>query len=324
LSFSLQQRLSRHRDAGVGWRLDAQAPWQVTRGLTLVLSGSRAHVQNGQNFWEVFLGLNLSLDGGHYVSTGGRLTQDGPSGTAEISKSLPAGEGYGYRVGGALAEHSNAQVHLQYQALFGRYDARYSYFDDHRLALEAAGALVVVPGVGLFPTLPVRSSFGIIRVPGVEGVRGYVNNNELGRTDAHGNVVVPNLLSYYGNRMGIEQLDVPIEYEVPVTEYTLAPPIRGVAVAEFALRMPHFYRGKVVVLDGDKRVIPEYGELRAAGPDGEVMSPLSELGEFDLDGISPGRNTMHVDYLDGTCTFEVDVPDGDTLIIELGELVCER
>ena len=100
--------------------------------------------------------------------------------------------------------------------------------------------------------------------------------------------------------------------------------MRGVAIAEFRLRMPHFYRGSVVVIEDGKRVVPEYGQLRAAGKDGELISPLGREGEFDLDGIQPGPTTLHVDYAGGTCSFELDVPDGDTLIVELGELACER
>jgi outer membrane usher protein FimD/PapC len=122
----------------------------------------------------------------------------------------------------------------------------------------------------------------------------------------------------------VEQTDVPIQYGIQTTEMTLAPPSRGVAVADFPLTIPHFYRGRLVVDEHGKRVVPKYGQVRVAGgkPESEVISPLGEAGDFELDGVEPGRRKLTIDYANGSCELQLDIADTDETIVDLGELVC--
>ena len=41
-----------------------------------------------------------------------------------------------------------------------------------------------------------EQSFALVRVPGVSHVRAFMSNQEVGQTDGHGNLLVPNLLPY--------------------------------------------------------------------------------------------------------------------------------
>jgi outer membrane usher protein FimD/PapC len=76
----------------------------------------------------------------------------------------------------------------------------------------------------------VRNSFALVRVPGVDGVRAYASHQEIGRTNRRGNLLIPDLLPYYGNELNIADTDIPIDYTVPDVRITLAPPYRGGAV----------------------------------------------------------------------------------------------
>ena len=87
-------------------------------------------------------------------------------------------------------------------------------------------------GGSIHATRPVDESYGLIRVPGVSGVRGYLSNQEVGRTDRRGDLLVPNLLPYYGNRLGINDKDIPMDHDIGTTELTIAPPFRGGPEAE--------------------------------------------------------------------------------------------
>ena len=64
-------------------------------------------------------------------------------------------------------------------------------------------------------------------VPGVGGVHGTLSNQVVGTTNKNGNLLIPNMLPYYGNRVGIEDKDIPFEYNINATEMTIAPPYRG-------------------------------------------------------------------------------------------------
>jgi outer membrane usher protein len=250
----------------------------------------------------------------------------GSSGQLQVSRSARGIDDFGYR--GQLdydGEELIADARVQYDATVGRYAGTYRHVRERGVvSLEASGALVVVPKVGVFPTLPVQGAYGLIRTKGVGGVRGYGNNQEIARTNRAGHVVVPNLLPYYGNLLRIDPNDMPMEYSVEAHEMTLAPPPRGVALADFGVRVARYYRGRISVETNGERGVPKWGQVtvRQAGED--AVSPLGEEGEFDLDGVQPGTHNVMVEWEDGPCVFQVEFPDVDSSFIELGELVCSR
>ncbi|MFI5308074.1 MAG: fimbria/pilus outer membrane usher protein, partial [Polyangiales bacterium] len=324
LSISTQDSLDRYRDRGTTARGGVQAALRVAPLWTTLVSFSQARNEDGTKPWEVYAAVTCAMAGGHNASVAARSVEQTGSLLMAANKSVPIGEGYGYRASATISEQSRADALVQYQTLFGRYGAEYSLESGHsHAALDAAGALVAVPGAGVFPTLPVQDGFGVIRVPGVRGVRGYVNNQEIGSTDRYGNLLVPNLLSYYGNRLSIAQEDVPLQYEMQVTEMTLAPAYRGAAIATFPIVKPHYYRGRVTIDDHGTKVVPKYGQLRITRGEQELATPLGEQGEFEVDGVAPGRRVLAIDYADGTCPLELEIPDSDQVVIELGELVCK-
>ena len=327
LTVSLQGAFAVSRDYGDSARLGAQLMTRIDSMWQLFLTGSQHFVSGRDSDWSAMLTLSAALPHGHNASVAGRMETGEPSLLLNANHSLPVGEGFGYRASGVIAEHSYGEALAQYQTLFGRYGAQYENTSgEHHVALDAAGAIVVVPGVGVFPTLPVQDGYAVIRLPGVANVRGYVNNHEIGRTDRNGNLLVPGMLAYYGNRLRIAEQDVPIQYGFESTELTLAPPYRGVAVAEFGVSIPHYYRGRVVVVDADagQRVIPKYGEIHVKVGNEELVSPLSELGELELEGLDAGTRTFTVEYFDGRCEGELDVPMSDEVVIDLGEPNARR
>lgn len=311
------------RDAGLTTTIGGQVGVRVTGALQWTTSAARATNARQPTQWEVITTLSLATSGNFSGYLGGRVGADAESVELGGAKNLPQGEGFGYRGSAQLSEQSSVEAALQYQALFGRYGATYRrYATGHDLALDAAGAVVVVPGAGIFPTLPVQGAFGLIRVPGVRGVRGYGNHQELGRTDAAGNLIVPNLISYYGNHLSIAPEDVPIEYQLETTSMTLAPPPRGVALAELRARTIHYYRGRIVIDTAGKRSAPTYGQLTVYRVGDDLVSPLGEQGEFDLEGAEPGVRNALIEWPEGTCKLQIEFAASEEPVIDLGELVC--
>jgi outer membrane usher protein len=126
--------------------------------------------------------------------------------------------------------------------------------------VSVAGALVGIGG-DLYATRPVRNSFALVRVPGVAGVRTYSSHQEIGRTNRGGNLLIPDLLPYYGNELNIDDTDIPIDYTVPDVDITLAPPYRGGAVVLFPVRRIQRATGTVVLLTAAGEEHPSFGEL---------------------------------------------------------------
>jgi outer membrane usher protein len=312
------------RDRGLGTSLGAQANVRLMGGLNWLTLASRNSDEVGGLTWEVISTLSYTFLGGYSAQASRQISERGTAARFDTAKSPPLGPGMGYRASATVAgDDVTGYGDLQYQTVHGRYGLRYNEFARGRqLTVDAAGALVVVPGVGVYPTLPVQSAFGVIRVPGVEGVRGFGNHQDLGTTDPDGNLIVPSLLTYYGNHLSIAPEDVPMEYEIITTEETIAPPPRGVALATFRVRRPHFYRGVAKVDDGGERVTPKWGQITIEQADEQVISPLAEHGEFELEGLDPGTYPALIEWPDGACAFEFEVPDEKETVIDLGERVC--
>ncbi len=328
MSLSSQGQISHDRDRGNGWLVNGSINARVVLQLNTSLSSGYTRYGD-QGEWNVVLGLSYASSSQYFGSTQARITNGDAALDLNASRSLPIGPGYGFRANATIDEASHANAVAQYQTTFGRYSAGATVSDNggkgpvqHNYTVDAAGGIAVVPGVGLFATLPINDSFGVIRVRGVKGVRGYISNKEIGQTDRNGNLVVPNVLSYYGNHISIDPEDIPIRYTVDLTDMAIAPPQRGVALADFLLTTPHYYRGTTVIDEHGKRVIPQYGQVRIPNEKQEILSPLGEAGEFDLEGLTVGVHQLFIDYAGGTCEMQLEATDSEDPVIDLGELVC--
>ncbi|MBM4297939.1 MAG: fimbrial biogenesis outer membrane usher protein, partial [Deltaproteobacteria bacterium] len=203
-------------------------------------------------------GLSVSLSGTTaglaYVNDQGRST-----GVAEVRRNLPVGPGYGY--GFQALSNGDLDSIVQYQTSFGRYDANYRRIDGRQEStLSAAGGVAFIDKSFSF-TRPVQSGFALIRVPDLPGIRGYLNNLEVGRTDNSGRLFVPNMLSYYGNRVSISRRDLPLNYNSDVIDKIVSVPYRGGVLVDFPVTKIQRVTGKLVVQHAGKTVIPKHGQL---------------------------------------------------------------
>lgn len=303
--------------------MEHRAQWftgtRLTQNLTFI-TGTSFDLKGGRHSLGLNAGLSFNLGevGGavsfqHDDDTKGK-------GTLDFRKSLPIGPGYGY--GLQATSQGDLDSVFQYQTSFGRYEANYNRLDGQNGSrLSAAGGLALIDG-GVQFTRPVQDSFALIKVPGLAGVKGYLNNLEVGSTDANGRLFVPNLLSYYGNNLGISKKDLPFNYNVEATDKIVSAPYRGGAVVEFpALRIQRVL-GKTVIESGGKITIPKYGQLTVTGQGQSSESPLGNDGEFYFENLTSGRYQAQIDTKNLTCDFALQIPASNDESIELGTLRC--
>jgi len=282
--------------------------------------------QKSRNSGDVFTGLTFL-----FGETTGTLSfqnfEGTSSGALTLQKSLPVGSGFGYR----LQANSNMEGSpsptvdslVQYQGPYGRYEANYTRLNgQNSTLLSTAGGLAVIGG-DFFVTRPVQDSFALIQVPGVRGVRGFSSNQEVGSSNTRGNLFVPNLLPYYGNKLGISDKDIPLNYTVAATEKVVATPFRGGAVVTFPVQRVQMIVGKIVLDDSGAVAIPAYGQLTVSANGKQFDSPIGKQGEFYLENLPAGRYAATVQYREQACNLVVDVPDVDALEIKLGRLKCQ-
>lgn len=290
----------------------------LTRRVSLFVSAGSANQGEGRKP-QVFAGLSYFFGG----ATTASVTVDHENGKTqtitEVSRTLPVGTGFGYRLQNAMTGSAhNGSGALQYQTDFGRYEVDFDpYHASTRPTLTASGGVVFQSG-SFMPARPVQDSFALVRVPGVEGVRVYASNILVGRTDSNGDVLVPNLLAYYGNRLSIDDRDIPMNYEVQETERTIAPPFRGGAYVPFGVRRIRTVTGTVRIKDA----VPAFGELTLIAAGKTYESPLGHNGEFYFENLPSDKYDATIEYRDGACRFRLDIPTGNDAVVKLGQKTC--
>jgi outer membrane usher protein len=272
----------------------------------------------------LFAGLAMSLGSHHSVTASSEYRDDQSTAAFQAQRGMPLGEGFGYRVRAEAGDLAIIEGDARYQSRWGRYELQHNEVDGRRLtSVTAAGALVAVGG-RLFAARPVEQSFALVRVPGVSNVRTFLSNQEVGRTDRNGNLLVPNLLPYYGNKLSIAPEDIPLNRTIEKRELTVAPPFRGGAVATFRADKEQRLQGSFVLKKGWGTIVPSFGSLSATTSAGEVLeSPLGPHGEFYLEGLSPGVIRTRVEYADLTCEADLPVADSDEPVVMVGAVECK-
>jgi outer membrane usher protein len=319
VTLSLDYGVSRMRDAGVTDFLQARADVRLTSRSTFFLTASRSRNAGQEASFETSASLVYTFDEMTTVNSSAASRDGVASAAASAQRGLPLGEGVGYQVQGESGPSEHVTAQLQANAPFGHYEAGFQRFGTENAASATAAGSVVLLGDRLFLARPVQDGFAVLRVPGLAGVHGYLNNVEIGATDARGDLFVPNLLPYYGNRLSIRDADVPMEYEVGRVERLVASPYRGGALVEFDV---HRIQSVTGILEIEGGGAPAFGELQLAANGKSLQSPIAADGRFWLDGVPVGTHDLAVEFRGGTCTARIDVKESAGALLDVGRLRC--
>jgi len=302
-------------------------------GKSSTLQITLRHENGANNDIQFFVSLNFYPWRDHQVYA--KESRNGNSETqgVQIDKTVPQGEGYGYRVSmdRSKTDASDAAYtlnpYVQYNGRYGIYSADYratqSGSDRSGTGqLTAAGALAYIDG-SIGATRPIYDSFALVKLEGLKDVAVLSANQPMGKTDTSGRLFVPNLSSYYSNQVAVDAADMPMNYSVSNVVKYVSPWYRGGAVVDFAPARIQAVTGTLAVTAHGKRSPVEFQDL-AARVDGVKKSiPTGREGEFYIEDMALGPHILSFLY-DGrmrTCAFEV--PASDDPITDLGGVVCE-
>lgn len=325
INLTVEGTYSEFRDAGIVTRIGASGNVRLSDNWTLFFSGSGMERSDSRPTYDGFIGLSYffgnNTTGYTFAQRQQGRTFERNFGGIRVQKSLPVGPGYGYQVEGTGGTDAHGLGQFQYQGQYGRYEALYDSAVQ-RPVFTVSGGVVTVGG-SVHATRAIQDSFAVIRTPGVNGMRGYINNQEVGTTDRRGELVVPShLLSYYGNRVGINDQDVPLNYRVDAIEKTVAPPFRGGALVEFPILRVQILTGTLLVESETRTQIPAYGQLAVTAKGTTHESPIGKHGEFYLENIPPGEHDAVITHEGQVCRFSLTIPDSPDPIVKLGEQHC--
>lgn len=326
---SLSLPLGRGSTASLAWFAQRMRRQPATRVLSASLTlpaGTRGMISLGgfrdfarRGVHGVFAMLSVLL-GGNALGSASMTSQGGGTQTwAGASRTPDYQGGWGWQVlaGRAFSRHT-AQGELQYLGRHGQISALVQRVGrETGTGIGVTGALVVMDH-GVHATRHAYDAFALVSADGQAGVPVLRESVRVGRTDARGYYLVPDLSGYEATRIGIDPMHLPADLEVTTTERRIAPQSGSGVLVRFPVRR---YRAALVTLVGStgQPLRPgtavrhvQSGFVTIVGYDGEVF--VDDLGM---------RNTLEAHDGSQRCraSFEwSESPNGN--IARIGPLEC--
>lgn len=192
--------------------------------------------------------------------------------------------------------------------------------------LSAAGAIGYVAGSTGF-SRPIYDSFGLVRLEGLPDVRVLQNNQLMGKTNADGEVFVPNMGAYLDNQISVDDRDIPIDYSLKARDLYVAPGWRSGSLIKFDVRRIRAISGKLKISTDNTLKPLAYHEIvitRAkSGSDSKKVLLTGKGGEFYIEDIEPDSYTGSVGTGKDMCEFSFIVPESTESFIQLKDTICE-
>ena len=323
------------------------------------VSVNYTHLKAEKSEDEVYLTLNYYLGPRQDITlaTSHRHNDNSDLSEIELRKNAPVGPGYGWRAAMTRDETDSSTITginpmLQYNGDHGIYRAEYSHQQNEEtskdfktLSLRASGGLVFL-GNKFGLVRPVYDSFGLVKVGEIEDIKVYVNNQDIGRTDKKGTLIVPELSSYYENQVRIEDSDIPIDYLMAQVRQDISPPLRSGSCVNFEIQRYQAFTGTLQITTEGTPLAPGFQEVTLTTTGGTSHFLIGEEGDFYFDnsdfsrvetapnngcsamdsnnlssiGAGQARLLFRHDGLDFTC--ELNIPETSDQIVDMGNVNC--
>ncbi|HET6522221.1 MAG TPA: fimbria/pilus outer membrane usher protein, partial [Geminicoccaceae bacterium] len=265
---------------------------------------------------------SLPLGGNRLVAADLDRSRSGSRGRVQYRQTRGASDlGLDYRLAGEVGDDArrvDARFNYQHEKVALGLDLE-NGDGDTNLRAGVSGSVAMVDGKAK-ASRRLGRAFGMVALPGYPGVRVYLDNREVGRTDADGFLVLPALRAYQANRVRIEIEDLPLEAQIAADEVAAVPFERAGVTIGFVVNGER--QATAVLLAADGAPLP--GGLRLASADGAATAWVATRGFTQVTGI--GDSPVEVSGGDGsgrswTCTLPA-ADESAGLLPELGEIRC--
>ena len=273
--------------------------------------------------------LSWYLDGNLNLGVSTSLQNRSNRVTATADRRAPSHGGWGWRTLAQSGEGGSKQAQIHYVGHSFEGNAAVSHnTGTNNGALGASGALVFMNGHA-FASRRIYDSFAVVSTNGVPGVPIKRENLVIGRTDARGVMLVPQLLAYQYNKLSIDALNLPAQMRVPIVDQWVAPTDRtGVNVA-FDLRA---VRSATIILHSVGGAPLPVGSLVALSDASDTQSASggSKTGVVGYDGATyfdslQQYNRLTAYLVDGSrCQAAVEWPGAKSNEVPtIGPIICK-
>ena len=235
---------------------------------------------------------------------------------SELSRDLPADDGIGYRLRSIEGQNARQEGYLSANAGPVRLDG------DFRRGEAGTGYTAFASGSFAWLRGPhlarrIRDSFAVVDANGLAGVRVYRENQEVGRTDATGHLLVPGLRPFDINRLSIDATDLPMDAKLDGAVRAVVPFGRSGMLVDFDVVRQ---RGATLRLRGAAGEAIPAGAVAAVPGTGDEW-PVGYGGLVYLPDAS-SADELAVRWHGRTCRAALPPLPEDAVLPDLGEVRC--
>jgi outer membrane usher protein len=254
---------------------------------------------------------NASVQHRNSLGRGGNATY------LNLQESPPAGEGFGWDA--QLSDSHENGAGATYRGRYGVYTAEVSQTpSDTSTFLYASGGLGLASNT-VFVSRRIEDSFGIVEVPGFEGVRVYQDNQLMGRTDKSGKLLLPQLRAYESNPVRIDHRDLPLDAALPSLRQDVVPNFRAGSLVMFPVRKQH--PALITLVSEQGKPLPSSAKVIRVGGGGPYIVGMDGL--VYLDDINDGA-VLQANFENHVCTVKIKLQKTDDPLQDLGRTICKE
>ncbi|GAB7128432.1 fimbria/pilus outer membrane usher protein [Silvimonas sp. JCM 19000] len=290
---------------------------EITRNIGFLLSLYRDFAGSGESGG--YASLNFALP--NQITASASLSTANGQKSWGLNAARPAD--YSGGLGWALQDNNNSGS--PYQQARANYLGRYGEVlgavensnGTHNYSLDINGALVWMDS-DVIAARRISDAFALVSTDGMEGVQVLHEYRPLGVTNSNGHLLVPDLIAWQNNHVGINGVNLPADARLTTTESDIVPQAGSGAMAYFPVTR---YRAATVILHDSKgNPLPAGLGVR------DLQSGREFVVGFDgvafIEGLV-AHNTLRVDDVDLRCEVAFDyAPTPDNPLPTLGPLTC--
>lgn len=241
--------------------------------------------------------------------------QGGTEMLAQLQRSLPVGEGFGYSL---QAGNDTQDASATLQTRTGTYSVEAAAYRGRAgVRANVAGGVAFVDGTARL-SRQITDSFALVKMPGFANVGILADNQLVARTDASGVALLPRLRAYESNPISIEQADLPFDATIGTLKLDAVPYFRSGMALVFPITRS---RGAMLTLDLENGApLPAGAIVTIAGQ--KDAFPVGRDGVVYVTGLSE-QNHLHAAWRDRQCDATVRFPAGDDPLPDLGTHLCK-
>ncbi|WP_457351968.1 fimbria/pilus outer membrane usher protein [Sphingomonas sp. UYP23] len=267
----------------------------------------------------VIAGLTIPLGRRSTASVSAGASSGDRSGQFDASRSPVTIGDWGYRAFASVGSTPHQFGQLQYEAPWALVTAGVDHIAGQTsLRGELRGSLSLVDGA-VFAANAIDDSFAVVDTDGLPNIRVFHENRAVGRTNAHGLLLVPDLRAFDLNHIGIEATDIPPDITIETDARTVRPPDHAGVRVKFSASVSH---GALLVLVDTAGVAIPVGSTATLRRTGAIV-PVGYDGESYVTGLQP-HNVIDVRLADGSsCSLSFDYRANAGDLPTIGPLLCK-